>query len=138
MTIKKSKFAWFGRKTEPAKEPVRKRPLYWNFTTVSKEKKTVYYFLITHTDIREVEDITTNIILAKMPTTIKSKQIDGNVDRLLYRILTVNTHNRRANMRELARAYNGVLRQDNRLYERQIDYGLEEYVRGKLEKTLLK
>lgn len=138
MTIKKSKFAWLGRKTEPAKEPIRKRPLYWNFTTVSEERKTVYYFLITNTDIREVEDITTNVILARMPTPVKPKQTDGKVDGLLYRILTINTHNRKLNMHELARTYNGLLRQDNRLYERQIDYGLEEYVRGKLEKTLLK
>ena len=134
--MKKKDYRWIGEKIKTAEKPMRKRPLYYNFMAKPAEQKTVYYFLISHTDTREIEDIASNVILARMPSAVKVKQTDGKIDGLHYRILEINTHNRKIRMPDIAKAYNGLLVQDNRLYKRQERDGLEKYVCGKLEDML--
>jgi len=118
-----------------AKRP-RQRPLCWNFVGNPEEKKTVYYFLITNTNKRQVEDIT-GILYGQLKCPIEARQIDGKIQDLHYRILIADTNNQRIDLYRLKRAYNGDLVKDINLYEGEKPDRLENYVISKLEKMML-
>ena len=119
---------------KPAKRP-RERPLYWNFVGNPAEEKTVYYFLITSTDKRQIENIS-GILYGQMQEPIEARQIDGKIQDLHYRIFIADTHNQMIELYKLKRAYNGDIEKDINLYEGKSPDRLENYVIGKLEKIL--
>lgn len=119
---------------KPSKKP-RCRPLYWNFIGDAREEKTTYYFLITNTNKRQIEDIS-GIIYGQLKSPIEARQIDGKIQDLHYRILIADTHNKRVELYRLKRAYNGELKKDINLYEGKRPDRLENYVINKLEKML--
>lgn len=117
-----------------AKRP-RERPLYWNFIGDPKEEKTIYYFLITSTDKRQIENIS-GILYGQLKEPIEARQIDGKIQDLHYRIFIADAHNKRVELYKLQRAYNGDIEKDINLYEGATPDRLENYVIGKLEKIL--
>lgn len=122
-------------KVEKPSKKSRGRPLYWNFIGDAREERTTYYFLITNTNKRQIEDIS-GIIYGQLKNPIEARQIDGKIQDLHYRILIADTHNRIVELYKLKRAYNGELEKDINLYEGKTPDRLENYVISKLEKIL--
>jgi len=128
------------KKPKQKKEPGSlERQLLWNLRTNVNPQTISYYFVIVN-DSREIAEIKERIF-GKFHSIDELKEVpsEGNIGGLPYLIMRFNTFNKQVGISEIVSAYNGPVKKDPRLYEREEPNGFDNlvtYVESKLEKLV--
>jgi ribosome biogenesis GTPase A len=108
------------------------RQVWWNFVP-NTEEQLIDYFIVIINDSREIKKIQSRVI-TKLAPVDELRETAGPADNLRYKILSFIS-NRKIESWEFKRIYDGKVKRDERLYERQNGFeGLERYVIGRLAK----
>jgi len=115
----------------------RRFPLIWNFRTEPGTETVTYYFLILNQDSREIDDITERLVKLVSPCT-PQKGLNDNISGTSYSFLEIESYNVRPDVTEMSKVYGGRLNIEKRLYPRENDYGLENFVVKRVKEELEK
>ncbi len=103
------------------------RQLWWNFRPQAEEERAQYFFVIIN-DSREIATISTRAIEQLAPVD-ELQERDGKAGDLMYKLMVFFSP-RKLEPWQLRKIYDGNVKRDHRLYERErtgVD-GLEAYI----------